>query len=60
MAYGSDPDELLVVWTGDDDVDGLVDEESEIFGQRLTGDPTLLFLDGFESGGTSAWSATVP
>ncbi len=60
VAHGSNPDELLVVWKGDDDVDGLVDEESEIFGQRLTGDPTLLFLDGFESGGTSAWSATVP
>ena len=60
VVYGSGPDELLVVWAGDDDVDGLVDNESEIFGQRLTGDPTLVFRDGFESGGTSAWSATLP
>ena len=60
VAHGNGPDELLVVWAGDDDVDGLVDNESEIFGQRLTGDPTRLFLDGFDSGGTTAWSATLP
>ena len=60
VAYGGGPDELLVVWTGDDDVDGLVDDETEIFGQRLTGDPTLVFRDGFASGGTTAWSATLP
>ena len=60
VAYGDGPDELLVVWAGDDDVDGLVDDESEIFGQRLTGDPARLLLDGFESGDTSAWSATLP
>lgn len=60
VVYGNGPDELLVIWTGDDDVDGLVDDESEIFGQRLTGDPTRVFLDGFESGGMTAWSATLP
>ncbi len=60
VAHAAGPDQFLVAWEGDDDVDGLVDEEYEIFGQRLTGDPWLLFLDGFESGGTSAWSATVP
>ncbi len=35
VAYNSDGDEYLVVWSGDDNVGGLVDGESEIFGQRL-------------------------
>ncbi len=60
VACATGPDQFLVAWEGDDDADGLVDEEYEIFGQRLTGNPWLLFADGFESGGTSAWSATVP
>ncbi len=34
-AYNGSDDEYLVVWYGDDDVGGLVDNEYEIFGQRL-------------------------
>ena len=35
VAYNATDNEYLVVWEGDDDVDGLVDNEYEIFGQRL-------------------------
>ncbi|MCC7361271.1 MAG: hypothetical protein IT317_17430, partial [Anaerolineales bacterium] len=35
VAYNSQNDEYLVVWRGDDNSGGLVDEEYEIFGQRL-------------------------
>ncbi len=37
VAYNASADEYLVVWRGDDDSDGLVDGEREIFGQRLDG-----------------------
>ena len=37
VAYNSTADEYLVVWAGDDNTSPLVDEEFEIFGQRLTG-----------------------
>jgi hypothetical protein len=37
VVYNAGDDEYLVVWTGDDDMGGLVDEEAEIFAQRLTG-----------------------
>jgi len=37
MAYNSQADEYLVVWYGDDDSGGLVDNELEIFGQRIDG-----------------------
>jgi hypothetical protein len=37
VAYNSTANEYLVVWTGDDNTLPLVDEEFEIFGQRLTG-----------------------
>lgn len=46
VAWNSATDEFLVVWEGDDNVGGLVNNEFEIFGQRL-GDPTI-FADGFE------------
>ncbi len=35
IAYNSDDNEYLVVWRGDDNVGTLVDNEFEIFGQRL-------------------------
>jgi hypothetical protein len=57
VAWSGTRDEYLVVWHGDDNVGGLVDNELEIFGQRL-GDP-LIFADGFESGGTAAWGEVV-
>ncbi len=58
-AYADGVDEFLVVWTGDDDVGGLVDDELEAFGQRLIGDPFFIFADGFESGDTDAWDTTL-
>jgi len=57
VTYNSADNEFLVVWYGDDNTGGLVDEEHEIFGKRLG---ILPFEDGFESGDTSAWSTTVP
>ncbi|MDY7075302.1 MAG: FG-GAP-like repeat-containing protein [Chloroflexota bacterium] len=38
VAYNSTNNEYLVVWYGDDDIDSLVDDENEIFGQRIYGD----------------------
>jgi hypothetical protein len=35
IAYNSQDNEYLVVWSGDDDTGSLVDEEFEIYGQRL-------------------------
>ncbi len=35
MAYASAENEYLVVWSGDDNVGGVVDGEFEIFGQRI-------------------------
>jgi hypothetical protein len=46
-----------VVWTADDEMGGLVDNEFEIFGQRLG--ETLIFTDGFESGDVSGWDVAV-
>ena len=57
MLFRSSQDQYLVVWHGDDDVGGLVDEELEIFGQRLG--EVLIFADGFESGDLGAWDGTV-
>jgi hypothetical protein len=37
VAHDAIKNEFLVVWTGDDDVGGLIDEELEVFGQRLDG-----------------------
>lgn len=50
--------QFLVAWQADDDVGGLAQGEYEIYIQRMEGSP--LFVDGFESGDPSAWSATVP
>ena len=54
VAYNPIDHEYLAVWHGDE-----VDHESEILGQRTTGSAPH-FADGFESGDSSAWSATVP
>ncbi len=35
VAYNAMNNEYLVVWSGDDDTAPLVDEEFEIFGQRI-------------------------
>ena len=35
MAYNPSPDEYLVVWDGDDDAGSLVDDELEIWAQRV-------------------------
>jgi hypothetical protein len=37
VAYNSTQDEYLVVWEGDDDTGSLVNNEFEIFGQRVAG-----------------------
>ncbi|HEX5036273.1 MAG TPA: myxococcus cysteine-rich repeat containing protein [bacterium] len=37
VVYNRASNEYLVIWVGDDDIDPLVDDESEIFGQRLAG-----------------------
>jgi hypothetical protein len=36
VAYNSTGDEFLVVWDGDDDAGALIDDELEIYGQRLS------------------------
>ncbi len=40
VAYNATDNEYLVVWRGDDNVGGLVDNELEIFGQRLSAEGT--------------------
>lgn len=37
IAVNPGADEFLVVWSGDDDGEGLGDEQTEIFGQRVSG-----------------------
>ncbi len=45
VAWNADHDSFLVVWEGDDDSFGLVDDEVEIFGQFVPGDPNIsLFI----------------
>ncbi len=58
VVANSETGEFLAVWAADDPVDGIVDNENEIFGQRVHS-PTV-FIDDFESADTSAWSAVVP
>jgi hypothetical protein len=43
LAYTSTANEYLVVWTGDDNTGGLVDDEYEIFGQGLRAN-LMLFM----------------
>jgi hypothetical protein len=58
IARSSATGEWLVVWTGDDDRPGLVDDEVEVYGQRI--DPLQIFVDGFETGDAGRWSDEVP
>ncbi len=57
VAANSSTGEFLAVWSADDPDAGSVDEEFEIFGQLWF--RTEILIDGFESGNTSAWAATV-
>jgi hypothetical protein len=50
--------EFLVAWNGSDNVGGLVENEVEIFIQRMDG--MAVFVDPFESGDTTGWSSAVP
>ena len=66
VAYNSTDNEYLVVWQGDDNTVPLVDNESEIFGQRLnaatgaeTGVDDFRLSDMGPNGDTS-YSAAVP
>jgi hypothetical protein len=47
VAYNSTDDEYLVVWEGDDDALPLVNDEFEIFGQRLSAAGSLVGASGF-------------
>jgi hypothetical protein len=42
VAYDSTDNQYLVVWHGDDNIGGLVDNEFEIFGQRVQADGTQM------------------
>jgi hypothetical protein len=44
----------VVAWVGDNNEGGQVDEEFEAFGETVLG--SWIFVDGFESGTTAAWS----
>jgi predicted aconitase with swiveling domain len=47
VAYNSTNNEYLVVWSGDDDTGALVDNEYEIFGQRLAADGAAIGENDF-------------
>jgi len=47
VAYNSTNNEYLVVWHGDDDIAPLVDNEREIFGQRISGAGAALGANDF-------------
>ena len=49
--------DALVVGVPDEDASGLSDAGLTAV---ITGDSALLFADGFETGDTSRWSATIP
>lgn len=44
----------VVVWVGDNNEGGQVNTETEVFGEAVLG--SWIFVDGFESGTTSAWN----
>ena len=57
VAYGSATNRYLVVWSGDDTVSGLINNEIEIFGQLLDGDAQQVGGDDFrisDMGGTGS------
>ena len=69
VAYNPLAGEYLVVWQGDDDAPPLVDDETEIFGRRISGAGLLLGADhvrissmgtdGVGSGGGDAFAPAV-
>jgi hypothetical protein len=60
VAANSTHGQFLVAWTGDDNVGGLVEDEDEVFIQRVYTSLSDIFADGFDFGDTTAWSLTVP
>ena len=46
-AWNSTDNEFLVVWRGDEDVAPLIDEENEVFGQRLDGAAVPIKVSGY-------------
>jgi hypothetical protein len=52
VAFGAS--KYMVVWTSGDEMDGAV---GDVFGATIS---NSIFVDGFESGDTLAWSASVP
>jgi hypothetical protein len=52
--------EWLVVFQGDDNAGGLVDNEFEVFGQRYAPAALPLLWSGFEPGNLSEWSGFTP
>ncbi len=61
VAYNSTDNQYLVVWSADDtDVPGIVDNEFEIFGQRLAADGSAVGTNDFrisDAGGTGSSAA---
>lgn len=47
IAYNATDNQFLVVWIGDDDAGSLVDEEEEVFGQRLNADGVIVGSNDF-------------
>jgi cysteine-rich repeat protein len=64
IAYNATDNQYLVVWIGDDDAGPLVDEEEEVFGQRLNADGILVGSNDFRisdmgPNGDTAYAAIV-
>ena len=63
VAYGSTANEYLVVWYGDDNTAPLVDDEYEIFGQRLSASGSQVGTNDFrisDMGGDDRCDAFAP
>jgi roadblock/LC7 domain-containing protein len=62
VAWNAAQNEYLVVWVGDDNVGGLINNEFEIFGQRLNENGTAQGANDFrisDAGGTGTASVTL-